>query len=445
MRTLRKITLIFVSLLFTVSVAAAQVADCAAQVTAVIESAREACSNLGMNELCYGSSPVNIQSLPNVRLDFSEPGDMVDPALIESFDLDITDGSFGIAVTRFRTLLIDESVTLVAFGDVTVQNNRNVPSDYILLPVSVSTAEGANIREEPSPDAVVVDQLLVGETTNADGRTEDGAWLRLIRRGWVSAEVVRSDYDLSLLKVLPPEPHSVEVVSENFGKSPRTMQTFRVYAEPQESGCEQIPDSGVLIQTAGNTDEALLSVNFDTWVLRGTALIQGTFGDKTTVSVLEGEAFIHLITIPAGQRFTYWLEDSRYEYETAPDYDYVRARYLPLSLLPREIELPFSLGGVIFPFTPGTGFLETIPADGTCTVVWAGDVNLRAGPGTDYPIRQGVPGGYYAEPDARAVGTDGRVWWRLADEIWIAADTTVGGGACAALPLVEPPPLAESG
>jgi hypothetical protein len=129
------------------------------------------------------------------------------------------------------------------------------------------------------------------------------------------------------------------------------------------------------------------------------------------------------------------------EYTSPEDFFYTRLRNLPLSVLPREIELPFSTGGLITPFEPGTGFLNTIPADDACTVAWTVDVNLRAGPGTDYPIRQGIGGGYYGLPDARAVGTDGRLWWRLADGIWLAADNTAAAGACGALALVEAPPL----
>ena len=98
---------------------------------------------------------------------------------------------------------------------------------------------------------------------------------------------------------------------------------------------------------------------------------------------------------------------------------------------------------MIKPFAPGTGFLTTIPADAACTVAWTVDVNLRAGPGTDYPIRQGVPGGYYGNPDGRAVGSDERVWWRLAEGIWITVDNTYTAGDCEqdAVPLVDAPPL----
>ena len=84
-------------------------------------------------------------------------------------------------------------------------------------------------------------------------------------------------------------------------------------------------------------------------------------------------------------------------------------------------ELPFSLGGVIFSFTPGTGFLQTFAADAPCVAAWTADVNLRGGPGTNYPIRRGVTGGFYGNPDARAIGSDSAVWWRLVDGVWIAA------------------------
>jgi hypothetical protein len=440
MKLTYKPILTILSLLFTVSVAAAQVADCAAYVGEIIESARAACTGLDINQLCYGSSPLSIQPLPNVRLDFSEPGDIVDPALIESVDLDVTDDSFGIVVTRFRTYGLEESVTLVAFGDVALYNLSRNPSDYIILPIAVNIPQGVNVRLEPSPDAEVIAQLIARQTVDADGRTEDGAWLRLRAGGWVSVDVMDSSYDLTLLKVLPPDAHPlVQFIDRIDGPS---MQSFRVDSTPHQSDCAEVPDSGVLVQTPDGVGEAVVKATGLEFILRGTVLIQGAFKHDTTISVLEGEIVARGTTVSAGESYTYSFDlDNTFYSDVTPEYNYVRALFLPLVLLPREIELPFSLGGVIYPFTPGTGFLNDIPADGTCTVAWAGDVNLRAGPGTNYPIRQGVPGGYYGEPDARAVGTDGRVWWRLAEDIWIAADATVGGGACGALPLVDPPPV----
>jgi hypothetical protein len=162
------------------------------------------------------------------------------------------------------------------------------------------------------------------------------------------------------------------------------------------------------------------------------------------VSVREGELLYgDGKTLEAGERIHYGFQGDTVVYSTPDAYYYAHARYLPLLLLPREFELLFSVGGVIKPFTPGTGFLTTIGADAACTVAWTVDVNFRSGPGTENPIRQGVAGGYYDNADGRAAAADGSLWWRLADGIWLAVDDTYTAGACGdeSVPLVEPPPL----
>jgi len=119
----------------------------------------------------------------------------------------------------------------------------------------------------------------------------------------------------------------------------------------------------------------------------------------------------------------------------------VRARNTPLALLPRPINLPFSLVGVLQAFEPNTGFLQSLPADGQCVVAWSAAVNLRSGPGTQYPIRESSPAGFAAQPDARAVGLDGVLWWRLAEGIWVNSNGTAIAGVCGLLPVIDPPPL----
>ena len=157
---------------------------------------------------------------------------------------------------------------------------------------------------------------------------------------------------------------------------------------------------------------------------------------------MEGEVFYgDGKQLKPAERLEYGFQGDKVLYGSSSEYDYANARYLPLVLLPREFELPFALVGVIFPFTPGTGFLQTFTADSPCVAAWTADVNLRGGPGTNYPIQRGVSGGFYGKPDARAVGSDGAVWWRLVDGVWVAADNTAVAGSCGTLAVVAPPPL----
>jgi hypothetical protein len=241
---------------------------------------------------------------------------------------------------------------------------------------------------------------------------------------------------LSVLHVVAPD----DVIADDFYGS---MQAFRFQTALEDAPCAGASDSGVLVQATNDT--ALLMVNGLSIGFTGTLWLQTTEDHKTVLNILDGTASYLEALRNAGDSILFSQQDDAMVFESQNDYHYTRARYLPLTLLPREFELPFSLGGVITPFEPGTGFLDTIPVDGACTVAWSSDVNLRAGPGRDYPIRQGVFGGYYALPDARAQGTDGALWWRLAEGIWVVADNTAAAGACGALPLVDPPALIHPG
>jgi len=250
----------------------------------------------------------------------------------------------------------------------------------------------------------------------------------------VIADSIAIQEDVNLLPILETDSQSSDIYGP--------MQIFQLHTGSDDGPCAGMPDSGILVQNPSDSQRpGLLNINGMPINLTGTIWLQTTNEGKTRVSVLEGKANYTEIQWSSGENTDYGYQGDTLSITQPEDYNYAHARYLPLQLLPYEFELPFSLGGVISPFTPGTGFLNGVAADAACTVAWTVDVNIRSGPGTDYPIRRGVSGGYYSLPDARAVGTDGAVWWRLLDGIWLAANNTAAGGACGNLPLVEPPPL----
>jgi len=415
---------------------------CPALVQAAVEQVREECADLENNTICYGNPSLNIQPRPNIRIVFAEPGDRVTLSVVETLNsspFDPLTGNWGVASLGVRANLPDGALALLSFGDVSLDNLSEASSDFIALDVTVREPTGANVRATPRPDGEVVGTLFASNTYVAVGRLDDGSWIRLLDGGWVAAELLRSRDDPAMLEVLSPDAPGSDGV---YPYGP--MQAIHFRSGIDDSPCYGAPDSGLLAQTPDGVFGLRLEVNGAPLVFTGTLWLQTQPSGATVVSVLEGELLYGAgATLKAGERMQYGYQADTIVYGEPEAYYYARARYLPLPLLPREFELVFSLGGVIKPFTPGTGFLTTIPVDAACTVAWSVDVNLRAGPGTDYPIRQGVPGGFYANPDGRAVGSDQRVWWRLADGIWIAVDNTFTAGACEmdAVPLVDAPAL----
>lgn len=419
--------------------AAAQIDDdtCRAFVQETVELTRESCGATGLNMICYGHPALEWEPRAGEASAFASAGDQVSLALLQSLTgrpFDVTAGTWGMALLRLRTDLPDQALQMLVFGDVTLQNLSDAAADFLSLAVVVSEPTGANLRERPAADAPLVRALYSGDTLTAIGRLADGSWLRL-PDGWVAADLIRSRFDLNLLPVFEADTPAPEVLLA-------PMQTFRFRTGFEDAPCLGAPDSGILLQTPPGATNGFVVVNGAPLDFLGTLFLQTTNEGRTVLSVLEGSAFYDGgRTLEAGERLTYGYQGDDVQYGAPEDYNFVRSRYLPLQLLEREIELTFSLGGLLFPFTPGTGFLTTIAPDARCTVAWSVDVNLRTGPGTDYPIRRGVAAGFYSYPDARAQGTDGRVWWRLAEAVWVAVDNTAGAGACDRVPLIDAPPL----
>ncbi len=418
--------------------AAQETLDCAARVRLLVETARLACAATGLNEACYGGGPAGLSWREGAEeMRFIAPGDKVPLGAVETLRVgadEETDG-WGVALLRLRANLPDGAVTLLAVSDVELTNLSDKGTDYVGLPVTVRERTGANVRLRPAPDAAIIAQLPTGQTLLADGRLADGTWVRLLSGGWVAAALLRPDDRLAALEVTAAADYPL---ADRPAYAP--MQRLRFRSAP----AADCPDeaSGLIFQTPDGSSSVTISVNGVEMPITGTVWFRSGDGDSTVAAVLEGAATYQGAPLPVGQQVEYAYNGREIQQLAPPaDYAYFQARRLPLTLLPRPVELPFSLGGVVFPYAAGTGFLNSIPAEAACTAAWAVDVNLRAGPGREYPIRRGVPGGYYGRPEARAQGTDGQLWWRLAEGIWVQAANTAAAGACGSLPLVEPPPI----
>jgi hypothetical protein len=436
---IRKTGFVIAVMLFCVGAVAAQDKTCEAFVFTVIEEVRKACAEIGRNQACYGNAPVRINPRDKTgETVFAKAGNRIDLAAVEQVataPLDIDGKKWGVAVMSVRANLPEGGLTLVAQGQVEMENMSGADNAFVALDVTVKSDKGANVRAKADANADLVAQLKTGDTVKAIGRTADGAWIRLLN-GWVSADLMRGDGDLKTLETIKAD---AKVPGEPYGP----MQSFRFRSGLDDATCGGAPDSGIVVQTPDGAKDVPLVVNGLSLAVTGTIWLQTGESNETIVSVLEGQVLYgDDQVLLAGKRVQLGAGDNRVKVLFPPeDYYYARAEQLPFILLPRAIKLLFSLGGIVKPFAPGTGFLSKIPPDGPCTIVWTADVNLRGGPGTNYPLRRGVPGGNFARPDAQAKGTDDGLWWRLGEGIWLAANSTFAAGNCAALPLIDTPPV----
>lgn len=413
-------------MVFCVAAAEAQTDECAvASQSAFVETA-ESCNPLDPYQVCYGSGDIMLQSRRENTI-FDEAGDTIPLDAVGMLTLDSS-----IAVMTPRANLPDENLTLVAFGGVTLTNQSSTDADFIALEVTAKR-QGALIRLLPDATSEVVEPLNWGESVMAVGRLENGDWLNVLLpegTGWVEVDHIESEAKLELLKAYEAP---TEIALSSYG----AMQAFDIGEIGNCAG-----ESGVLAQTP--LVEALIVVNYTEIRFDGTIYLQREEA-RLYVNVLEGQATVdEAFTVETGEATYVRLdEDGRYDglSSTLEPYFYTRVRNTPYILLPRFIELPFSMAGLLEPFTPGTGFLTGMKLEDPCTVVWTEAVNVRSGPGTNYPVLEGIPANFAARPTARATGTDGGMWWYLAEGIWLFAGNTVFGGNCATLPTAELPPL----
>jgi hypothetical protein len=123
---------------------------------------------------------------------------------------------WGVALMRLQAnipeTLPGQNVTFLLFGDVEIRNA--VETNVEPITVNVTSTGDINVRSGPSTNDERIAGLANGETAVADGRNPDSSWLRVQlsegNPGWVSADLVTVDGDVTLLNVetpaLPPPP-----------------------------------------------------------------------------------------------------------------------------------------------------------------------------------------------------------------------------------------------
>ncbi len=219
------------------------------------------------------------------------------------------------------------------------------------------------------------------------------------------------------------------------------MQVFYFSSGLQDTGCNEAPVSGLVVQTPEGAGTIEIVANEVTIQLGSTIFLQAQPGDSLSVYVIEGQASVTALdgiqVVPAGSMVSVALDENLAATEppgTPEPYTVETIMTLAdvVAVLPQSITLTEA----------GIGVVSRVLEDDSCLITTTNTVNLRTGPGTVYTRSDGLAAGQTATLAGQAIGSDGFTWWKLADGAWVRSDVVEATAGCAVLPVVSDiPPM----
>ncbi len=236
---------------------------CQAMVRAALEQLEANCTGVGRNTACYGNMLVETTFAHDVPDDyFSAPADRADVVTLRTMStapMDQANDVWGVALMNVQAnlpgTLPGQSVTMILLGDTVVGNavpeaDAALPAD----PVAVFAAEPADIHMRPLTDAPVAGQVAALTRLEADARTPDQQWVRVVAPAAL-AETAVSGW-LRAAQLAPFDASPLPVV----GAQTRTpMQAFVFRTGIGQPTCAEAPNS-VVVQGPANT-QVVMNVN----------------------------------------------------------------------------------------------------------------------------------------------------------------------------------------
>jgi hypothetical protein len=282
---LRKGILGFLLAILSVAIVVAQGAACSDLVEMALASADANCGELGRNEVCYGYNNVQASFLSEVPDDFfdqvADKSPVADLASVQTLPMNTDTGQWGVAVMAIQAKLPNtlpgENIKFVLLGDVEVENavapeNAFTPSEGVEISLAV---DSANLRSGAGLNFNVVGGVQRGESILADGVSDNGQWLRVIkdqRPAWLSLSVV-VDF---------PEIGNLPVLNDEFMMP---MQAFYLRTGITGQQCVEAPSDVLVVQGPENFT-VQLNIN-------GANVSLGSSGAFRTINE-NGEDFLEL-------------------------------------------------------------------------------------------------------------------------------------------------------
>ena len=441
----------FLLLGISLRVAAQATAICSPKVLLAFARSGSACFSLERNNACYGNGEANVVFQGEALTSgFAQAGDTIRLDQVGSLTVSPVEGDVSVANLLVQASLSDteaRSVVFLLFGSATVQNHV----DY--LPEIPVTATGKlNIRATPEADGEIIRQLALNKGVIANGRTFDGAWLRVTipdteQLGWVGREVVAPAGNLDSLAVV-----DVETPVYN----PFQVMTVAT----QDAGlCDGSIPGGLLIQTPNVEDSVQMFINSVDVHLAGTAYLDTLTAGYLTITLLDGSAEVvaggETRFVPAGSRTLIPIDPEFGQVNGLPSmaepYELDKLTGLPINNLPGRLT-------IADPLT--TAQIETLLAEhlavqaaaanaatpepvDVCKRVTVGTSTLWAGPADFYEAINEIAAGQPVSPVLQITDADGAVWWQLRNSNWIHAGDVRQSGECGDIPVTDFVPRQE--
>ena len=428
---------IILTLILSVSIIIAQ-NNCPTLERAAFAEAQVFCNGIADSELCYGNPSVSIITQEETD-SFASSGDKI--ALTEAETITTARGEnlYGVALISTHSYPIDSwqqyPVSLAIIGDAQLTDNSNETTIGAYTAV-IGSPQGANVRSGTSTDYRIIQPLFQGDAVKIIGITPDSAWLRVQmpdgENGWITRNAIAET-----LPELPPADLNTPDVDLLFAE----MTDISIITNTADARCADAPESGILLQTP-NDEPLRFRINNSDVLVQGSVFLQAT-EETLTLFVLSGTAQAGEREAIEGYKLIFGADGAMPPPEV---YDFARLAPLPTELLPRYEYVGIELATIVTPRPSGdVSPLRDLLVDDPCTItVGDGGANLRGGPGLEFPIRGVLGFRESARPTGRATGSDGNVWWELAQNVWISAQTTVTGGDCISVSQVQripaPPP-----
>jgi hypothetical protein len=297
--------------IFSVTIVSAQSDECPIAVEEILVAVGDICEDTGRNQVCYGNLEISATGRTNA-FQLNDVGDIANLADMQSLALSPLHGDagvWGVALMQLQANLPDtlpgQNVTMIAFGDVTLENAINAPIEF-----SATLSSNGRTRSTPTTatgDLNVLTAITSGTSIEVLGRNASGDWL-LIRLpeasitgagyGWISTQVLSIAGDRMALNVFPND------VLANVSPAPTTpMSAFYLKTGIGETNCAEMPPDGVLIQTPAGAGRVQMTVN-NVQMSFGSTVFLKTFENLLMVTVIEGTAILTSLGetrfIPAG-------------------------------------------------------------------------------------------------------------------------------------------------